>query len=35
MVERILAPDFDLGSLGLNFESNGFGPAGHAYEFSE
>lgn len=35
MVEKILAPDFDLSSLGLNFEHTGFGPAGHAYEFSE
>ena len=35
MVEKILAPDFDLSSLGLDFESEGFGPAGHAFEFKD
>ena len=34
-MEQLLSPDFDLDSLGLNFESEGFGPAGSNFDFKD
>lgn len=35
MVEEICSPDFDLDSLGLNFSSQGFGPANSNFDFKD
>ena len=34
-MEQLLSPDFDLGQLGLNFESDGFGPSGSNFDFKD
>jgi hypothetical protein len=34
-MEKILSADFNIDDLGLNFESQGFGPYGAEYDFTD
>ena len=34
-MEQLLSSEFDLESLGLNYASQGFGPAGQSFDFKD
>ena len=34
-MDQLLSADFDLSSLGLDFEGKHFGPQGHAFDFKD